>query len=1101
MSRKLAVCALGCIVAISVVAQAAPVRIGEESVVSLNPRSEYCRYVNWRPADGETVALNPPRLSWPYRADWPASFADGMHMFTLEISQNRDCSEPVVDVETQCNFYNTIPALDAAKAWYWRVGYDVGSNAEQWSDVRSFRIAEDAAVWDRAALAPDKIRVPDHPRVLFNAENLERMRALADEDPGAAGALAYMRGQADNVLAKDWWANFPETDRDQEPSQAFYRIAQDLATVAFVWQMTGEEKYAGVVERAVTWASYPPGGRASPEGLGGDGNEDATQGNEFLALLFDWLYQDMSEDQREVMIGSLEWRVDHIMNRFSWRGSGANGPMLRITCRSSAKTDEVQAEAMQLSGGARIVEHEKAAGGKMVELATAEAAISMTVTLARGTYSASIVGNGAAPDKDAFRVAVDDQKPQRVFIQGWGDASVSLVVTEDGEHRVTISADPNEPGAAIDRLRITVHGDQRLKLLPSPEWKQFSWQIPVIPGADNVAVEPFNYYARGEVWYDSIVVSATDGGPNLLTNGDFSAASADGVEGWQPSQYRTESTLEHRLTGGRDGGAAVGIICPDQSDRGAWAQVIPITDETELFVSGWYRTGSGMLTAPVKASGMAGMISSHPFEGAMDTAVCGLVLREHSEIGREWFELCLNYLIGVTVGHGFDEGWNEGAGYGSSKCKWLMNATMYYDTALPEANLGLNPRYQTLAEWFCRIIPVGMDHHAWGNQRNASRGNHLAHMRQFAHLTGDGQFLYNWQQYGGGDYAKFRPWISYALAGNYEMPEPRPEAEFSRVYPIDGWAMSATGPPSDARTYAEGAGMIFQCRPRGGYGHSFNSDGSFQLHAYGQMLNHGGGSSANLDAFAYHTMSGTTVLVDGLGQAQPGRGMLYPAYGRIVGHAEGDDFFYVAGDPTLCYPKEPGNYARWGLPLDKVYQERALPYLERFVRHMVFVRGEYFVIYDDLRCSQPATYTWLYHIRPTDPIEFDAGTFAVDYEVGGVPVRLQHVYQPKGLVLDDRQGMDGYVNPITGEDYRSKKNAKWDPSGHHLWVSSAEPVEDWGFLAVVYPQAPGGATPTIERVDDRTVRVGDDVVCFDPDSAAAADATIVVDVAAFRPER
>ncbi len=97
--------------------------------------------------------------------------------------------------------------------------------------------------------------------------------------------------------------------------------------------------------------------------------------------------------------------------------------------------------------------------------------------------------------------------------------------------------------------------------------------------------------------------------------------------------------------------------------------------------------------------------------------------------------------------------------------------------------------------------------------------------------------------------------------------------------------------------------------------------------------------------------------------------------------------------------------------------------------------------------------------------------------------------------------MDGYVNPITGEDYRSKKNAKWDPSGHHLWVSNAAPAEDWGFLAVVYPQAPGGETPTIKRVDDRTVRVGDDVVCFDPDSAAAADATIVVDVAAFRPGR
>ena len=49
--------------------RAQPVRIGAESVVPENPRSIYCRYVNWRPADGETVSLNPPRVSWPYRAD------------------------------------------------------------------------------------------------------------------------------------------------------------------------------------------------------------------------------------------------------------------------------------------------------------------------------------------------------------------------------------------------------------------------------------------------------------------------------------------------------------------------------------------------------------------------------------------------------------------------------------------------------------------------------------------------------------------------------------------------------------------------------------------------------------------------------------------------------------------------------------------------------------------------------------------------------------------------------------------------------------------------------------------------------------------------
>ena len=50
---------------------ATAIKIGTQAVLPDNPRSHYNRYVNWRPADGETVRLNPPRLSWPYWPDWP----------------------------------------------------------------------------------------------------------------------------------------------------------------------------------------------------------------------------------------------------------------------------------------------------------------------------------------------------------------------------------------------------------------------------------------------------------------------------------------------------------------------------------------------------------------------------------------------------------------------------------------------------------------------------------------------------------------------------------------------------------------------------------------------------------------------------------------------------------------------------------------------------------------------------------------------------------------------------------------------------------------------------------------------------------------------
>ncbi|MBM4082268.1 MAG: hypothetical protein FJ278_21370, partial [Planctomycetes bacterium] len=76
-------------------AHGSPVRIGDGARVPDDPRSHYSRYVNWRPADGEVVALNPPRMSWPYWPGWPNDWSDARHTFTLQISAKPDGSDPV----------------------------------------------------------------------------------------------------------------------------------------------------------------------------------------------------------------------------------------------------------------------------------------------------------------------------------------------------------------------------------------------------------------------------------------------------------------------------------------------------------------------------------------------------------------------------------------------------------------------------------------------------------------------------------------------------------------------------------------------------------------------------------------------------------------------------------------------------------------------------------------------------------------------------------------------------------------------------------------------------------------------------------------------
>ena len=795
-------------------------RIGEEALVPLHPRAVYSRWVNFRPGDGEVVHLNPPRFSWRYS---PEGFSGDNRSFVFQIAPTPEFKDPAVNVRTKFNFYNTIPALRGRKKWYWRVGYDVGTNQEKWSKTFSFTIADDAIVWDRSALAPEKLKLHEHPRILFTKETLPEIRKLAQTNEASHAALEYMRRVADAALRSSWWRDFPQNDRERAPVP-YIKIAHDLVVVAFVWLMTGEEKYAGVKERAVTFASYPKGGRSSPEGAGGESAEDSTQNNEFLALLFDWLYPVLSEKQRQIMVRSLEWRTDHIINNFAWRRRG----------------------------------------------------------------------------------------------------------------RVT--------------------------------------------------------------------------------------------------------------------GASLSTEC-----------------------------------------------TSHGFESSMDTAPAGLALYEHSPVGQQCFELMLNYLIGVTNGFGPDEAWNEGPGYGTSKLKWLMHATIYYDTALPQAHLGLNPYYRAVGDFFCRITPVGLKHSPWGNGSASEgyyRGNRINTFRKLAFLCGEGRFLRNWRESGGRLFSKSRPWIEYVLPYYYKEPREQLERDTVRLFPIAGWVMAASHPPSSAKDFSRAVGIIFQSRPRGGYSHSFNSDNSFQIYAYGEQVNHGGGSTVNRDAYAYHTMSHTTILVDGLGQAQPSGPPLYPYYSRIVGFKRGKDYVYFAGDATPAYPRKPGKYGRWGLPLSDIYRKRAVGHLRRFVRHVLFVKNRYFVVFDDLAASKPATFTWLYHILPEKPFDFDERSFTVTYGVGNVRVKLRQIAYPQQLILDDRRGLEAMVNPFTGEDYREYRKPGPLPA-HNLWISNKAPAGEFHFLTVVYPYRASEGEPKIRRIDDWTVEVDGDVISFNPQYKGPAD--IVVDVPAFRP--
>ena len=300
-------------------AAAATARFGAKTLLPDDERCHFSRGVNFAPGDGETCTLNPPRFRWQYHPTKPGEGGD--YEFTFQVASDPAFRRKVLQVRTEFNFYNTIGPFKGKGPFYWRVGYRERRSkgpAEQWSRARAFRIAPDAQVWDRSALAEPDFAAKGHPRMLFSRKTLPALRRLVRTDSDSRAAFDRMRRDADRAVKSKWWDSVPASDR-KAADEKYLVMAQSLVQVAFAWRVTGDEKYAGVKERTLRMARYPKGGRASPERAGGESNEDSTQITEFLGLLYDWLHEDLTEAERKDFAASLDWRIDHFVNDFAWR--------------------------------------------------------------------------------------------------------------------------------------------------------------------------------------------------------------------------------------------------------------------------------------------------------------------------------------------------------------------------------------------------------------------------------------------------------------------------------------------------------------------------------------------------------------------------------------------------------------------------------------------------------------------------------------------------------------------------------------------------------------------------------------------------------------
>jgi hypothetical protein len=541
-----------------------------------------------------------------------------------------------------------------------------------------------------------------------------------------------------------------------------------------------------------------------------------------------------------------------------------------------------------------------------------------------------------------------------------------------------------------------------------------------------------------------------------------------------------------------------------------------------------------------KASIAMETASGHSWEGALDTYPAAIVLYEKSENARRFFRWISNYIISVGENIAQNGGYDLGAHYGQSHMKWLIYQLMYLKSALPELQLGKNPLYRQYADFFIGLVPIGMQYSHFG--RIASHGAGMVHRMEvfdlLAYLTGSGDILYNWMNTGEKNKFNWRSWIH--AAAPLQFPgglKPIPSIKTKYFFPATGFVMAHRYPPGEPKAFKEGVGIMYCCRPNPG--DKYNNENTFQIYAYGQHCNYGG-HSGDENPYGFQTIAHNTIMVDGIGQTITEESRKAGYRGAILAYKEGDNFVYWMGDATKAYPTRPEYVI--GKPVDRnklglmdtelqgslttddwavrtqidyddnLFGEKGAPQLERFRRHMLFMRDKYLVVYDDLKTApeRPSRFSWRYRILPKTDAKYNQQAGLLSYTLDNVKVLVKQVAFPELIEFTDMIDMEQFKNPITGNDYL--KNNIWTGIDmqeskyrrkvcyHNFWFTTEKPQSDHHFLVVLYPVKPGTADPVITRLDNNTVKVekdGDtDIISFDKNTKFPA--THIIDLEKFR---
>ncbi len=415
--------------------------------------------------------------------------------------------------------------------------------------------------------------------------------------------------------------------------------------------------------------------------------------------------------------------------------------------------------------------------------------------------------------------------------------------------------------------------------------------------------------------------------------------------------------------------------------------------------------------------------SSHPGRMIGFIIEGSIIFAHEVPEAREWLDYTLRLLWSVYPAWGTpDGGWAEGPSY------WRAYISMLQPVVLLLDNVGVpfkNKPFCRNNGWFgLYAVPIGGKMRPFGDGHEGTVGR------------GDGTVLYRWSTLYRNPYWR---WYAQQLGagpgtapGQFGFYDPTLEARAptdipqARVFPgigIVAMHSRLSDPANDVY-------LLMRSSPYGSVSHSHASQNAIAIGAFGEALAISSGyyqlyGCPHHAQWTWETRAHNSILVDGEGQVKRSP----TSRGRIVVFDDQNEYCYAVGDATEAYGGR----------------------LDLFLRRVLFIRPDVFVICDELDSAGESTFQWLLHAREEMALDEEAQSVLIS---AGEARLLTRLLAPQGLALSQVRGF-----PVAPE--------RESPDQFHFTAETTQPAERQVFLAVLtaYREGEEERVPEAELID------------------------------------